>query len=236
MKFPSMRTVVMVAGISVAGLCLQIPSTVDGKADTRSSLIVNPCYTDGNHWYARATSGYGSNVQGTDVGTFTPTVWSTNSTVNGTWDQAAWANNDNIFNNALEVGFYSGFFPYDGTFTAGLQPYYTVDNGATGSEYTGLFVPGGTYVDSNAVSNSNVFVYTYGFLLNYTVGSPVLNDSQGEVVGGAWMGNGTGYPNLGWWKAVGVNGWNAWGYHSDCANSPYYIVAGGPQGWTSGGF
>jgi hypothetical protein len=182
-----------------------------------------------------------TSVSGTDIGVATPATWSVDSSVSGTWDQAAWLNNDNNFNNALEVGFYSGFFPYDGTWTSGLQPYETQAQGANGVEYSGSYVPAATYIDENAKTSANSSVYQYGFVLNYAVGGPTdprLSDSQGEVVGGtsSWMGNGSGYASIGWWQASGSSTWNAWGYHDDCSNAPYSVTHTSAQGWTAGGY
>jgi hypothetical protein len=202
------------------------------------------CNTDGAHWYARSTSGHGS-VSGTEDTLLSPTTWSVSHPYNSTWDQAAWLQNNSNLGNALEGGLYSGYFPYNGSWTNGLLGYYTINNGGAGAN-NGTFLPTNKNLGLGVQSGANgVFVYNntdnaliVWFNSNYAVSTPAVNMSQGEVTqtSGTWMGNGSGYPNEAFWLASGSSSWQLWGQNTPCANSPYWDNKATNYSWTAGGY
>jgi hypothetical protein len=218
-----------------------------GIAALGATLVANPakavhtqldnCYQDpfSEAYYARATSGFGTTVRGTQVITLTPTSWSVDSP-DSAWDEAAWLVKETNGNNALEVGFYSGWFPYDNSWTDGLVPFYTVNNGSPGFRLYGQYVPGGAWAYMEANHWAAARVGGYEFNIRYSVGTPRLNLSQGEIINSdqTWMGGGAGEAFWGFWGDGSY--WYAWGHHNDCSNSPYWITSQGPYAWTNGGY
>jgi hypothetical protein len=191
------------------------------------------------NWYARSVSGHGTGVAGTMDQVSTPSTWSVDQSKNSTWDQAAWLVSDTNINQALEVGLYSGYFPYDGSWTNGMLPYYTYNNGATGGRYGSPdYIPSDVLASIGAEANAQgSFVWNYVFLTNYAVYDAV-NMAQGEVTQSTatYMGNGTGYANEGYWLPGGSSTWYPWGFETTCANSPYWIDAYNSNHWTAGGY
>jgi len=171
------------------------------------------CSHDFEHWYARATSGQGMTVEGTNAQTTTPLHWSVDSSSSSTWDEASWIvhENGNDISNSLEVGFFSGWWPYPPYgWTDGLVAYYTKNNGATGVRPAGAnaYVPANTNVHEAAVSSTGDlmgpgvnWVWNYFFTPNYFVAKPIRNLHQGEVLGtsSTWMGGGVGEQFQGMW-------------------------------------
>ncbi|HZT96826.1 MAG TPA: hypothetical protein VFB34_08315, partial [Chloroflexota bacterium] len=71
---------------------------------------------------------------------------------------------------------------------------------------------------------------------DYQVSAPQLNLQQGEVnEDGAWMGGGVGETLTGIWEDPS-QGFHDWGFNTDCADSPYYILKGGSDFWNNGGY
>ncbi len=233
-------------GLSVASLLVTgslMLSTVTASADVDSWL--QGCTQPTAHWYARAVSGYG-NTTGTEDTLNTPSQWSVDQAASSTWDQAAWLNNDNNIQNALEGGLYSGYFGYDGSWTNSMRPYYTINQGESGQENSSVSIPenhnialgvesgsGGVFVYDNTTSQSLSWFNT-----DYTVSLPAVNDAQGEVTAttNTWMGNGSGYPNEAFYLPQGSATWYLWGVNNTCANSPYWINRASAYSWTSGGY
>jgi len=195
------------------------------------------CATDGNHWYARAVSGYPS--LGTKIDTHTPASWSVGSS-QSTSDNAAWLWNNNNTGIALEGGYFTGFFPYDSGYTNGLQGYETTDNGVSGSRKS-TFIPASTLIGMYVISGATVRIDISGaasliWTFSYGVANGV-NFSQGEVTttSSTWMNGGSGTQQAGFWSPNG-SAFYAWGYHNDCKNSPYWITSNDASHWTSGGY
>ncbi|HEX8940234.1 MAG TPA: hypothetical protein VF763_08715 [Candidatus Limnocylindrales bacterium] len=184
-------------------------------------------------WWVDADSGYPA--AGTRLRTTTPTQWSVDRPSNSAFNQASWLWNANQANQAIEGGFFSGWFPYDNTWTNSLLPYYTLDNGGRGTRSSSALA-GGSAINMDSVSGGHVSVGPTTFWFTYSV-SNGQNGGQGEVkkTTNTWLGNGSGNSFTAFWTNNGSN-WYAWGWHSDCNDSPYWISSGGANGWTNGGY
>jgi hypothetical protein len=195
--------------------------------------VAATCSTDGNHWYAQARSGC------CDVGTLqntaVPTKWSVDHTANSTTDEGTWIIDNNNSNVAIESGYYSGYFPYDGSWTNGLHPYYTINNGGSG-QHSGTYLTAGSQYGIDAVSGGRADIGSTRFNLNYSVPNG-FNFGMGEVVSSTrtWMGGGSGESLQAYWSPNGSS-WYLWGYNNDCNNSPYWIHQSSGSNWSNGGY
>ncbi len=220
------------------GATAAVVGTVFFLLSPRTHAFAAECPHDAAHWYAVAQSGWPA--IGTKVDTHTPSSWSVDRRALSTSDNASWL--INAFNTqiALEGGYFSGFFPYDGTWTDGLRPYETTDNGLFGSKKT-LYIPANTLIGMYTISGATVKIDVWGgpsHIWNFPYGVPNgLNYSQGEVTLSTktWMNGGSGTQQAGFWSPDGAN-FYVWGWHNDCANSPYWIQWNDGNHWTSGGY
>lgn len=194
------------------------------------------------HYYAEAQSGYGNNVIGTGASTTTWSSWSVpNNGVNFS-DEAIWIIDYNNQNNAIEGGLYSGSGS-NVSWTNGMLPYYTLNNGANEYDDAGNYLSTNASIWLNVTSaynGSGAFVGVGPYSMypgNYTVSFPGYNYSQGEVYNNSnvWMGGGSGEGFTGYWEDTSRN-FNAWGFNNDCADSPYWITNNSPSSWTNGGY
>lgn len=108
------------------------PGTPDGAATHLAATFshnvdLGICSTpDKWHWYAGTVS-TGGTTTATKVNTTLPSSWSVDQNAGSspntgaTMDEAAWLGSNSSSSNALEGGYYSGFFPYDSTWTNGLR-------------------------------------------------------------------------------------------------------------------
>lgn len=224
------------AAIAAMGLCvLQFLAPLGAAADVNQDLL--NCSTDGNHWRARAVSGNAPVGGGTGNEVYTPGSWSANGS--STWDEAAWTVNDWNVGNSLEVGMFTGYFPYTNQFFTWVSTYITEGNGNIGqTNYTG--VPANDWVWMLNGGNYGIFQWDgatqSAYYPSYGINGPPVNTAQGEVPGGgAWMGNGSGYYNLGAWSPDGGN-YYWWGYLNACWNPSYWVQITSPDSWYAGGW
>lgn len=166
-------------------------------------------------------------------------------------DEAAWVVNSST--NAVELGWFQGYWPYPGPGYgqnfAYPQGYYTLNDGGTGSIATGQLPASHVYYFqiSNANTGATVEIIddTVGYNyytsnLGYVVNYPRTNLSQGEVTvtTGAWMGgnNGTGTTSWGYYEPANSPSYYAWGSFSMCDNAPYWIQSKSSYSWKNGGY
>jgi len=183
------------------------------------------CATDGNHWYARATSGFPA--VGTRIDLRVPTVWSVDQSKNSTMDVAAWLYLQSDISRSIEGGFFSGYWPYGGGWFNGFYPYATLNNGANG--YRGTTpVPTGNHINMDVTTGpGNIYtvkVGTWTKSSNYNFINVGVNMAQGEVVSSnkTWLLDGNGELLNGYWTDNRTN-WYPWGSFTTCNNSPYFI-------------
>ncbi len=218
---------VMVVGASVTALLLVLIPPLQ-------AAVAATCSTDGNHWYAQARSGCCDN--GTLQVTFLPSHWSVNHPADSTTDEGTWIIDNSNQNVAIESGYYSGYFPYDGSWTNGLSPYYTVNNGGSGQR-SHSSLAAGSGIDIDAVSGGRADIGSTRFNLSYSVPNG-FNFGMGEVVSSTstWMGGGSGESFSSYWSPNGGTNWYQWGYNNDCNNSPYWISQSSGDSWSNGGY
>ena len=197
------------------------------------------------HYYATATSGTGTTT-GTGATTTTWSNWwvpDQYPPYYGFSDEAVWLVSSGT--TAIEAGFYSGYGA-NPSWTNGMLPYYTEDNG--NNEHDG----GGNFLTSNkAIWMAEITANGSGTsgavqvdnwtqsLGSYTVVSPRTNYAQGEVdYKDIWMGGGSGesftmyfQPKSGW-----PNSWAQWGSNSNTADSPFWYVHTSNSVWSNGGY
>jgi len=228
-----------IAAKLLAAITLVMTAIVAPLPTMPIAVHATTCANDSTHWYAQSSSGYSNSVVGTWINTTAPASWYVDQSANSTTDEAAWLIDYSSQTNAVEAGFYSGFWPYGGGFTSALVPYYTTDNGANGWRDTSNSIPAGASVAINIFDNGSgttINSYHAAWHPSYSVSLPRWNYAQGEVTSSTntWMGGGTGEQLRGYWTADGSN-WAGWGYHNDCNNSPYFVTSQGANTWTNGG-
>ena len=227
MKSAILRTAVA-AIVAATTLLGPVPVTVHAVAT---------CATDGAHWYGRATSGWGAN--GTQLAHSLPASWHVDQAGGGTMDEAVWLSNHNNLNQALEVGYFSGTWPYGtGGWFTGLMPYVTFNNGAQGARSSTALNPQSLLMKVVQGSSGYGIVGPTRFNFNYSV-SNGQNMGQGEVTANtkSWMDDGTGtHPFTGQWTNNGGTNWYAWAFHNDCQNSPYWVTSQNASVYKNGGF
>ncbi len=198
------------------------------------------CPTDGNHWYAQATSGCCD--AGTMQNTYLPSHWSVDHPSDSTTDEGTWVMDKNDNTQAVEVGYFSGWWPYPTKYwTNGLVGYTTrgetgVTNGAYGAHASGYF-SAGAGISIEALANGQAYVGPDGWTWpGYSV-PHAENFAQGEVTSSTntWMGGGSGEQFTAWWSPDG-SAWYLWGYNNDCSNSPYWISQSNGYTWSNGGY
>jgi hypothetical protein len=193
------------------------------------------CATDGNHWYAQARSGCCDT--GTLQVTFLPEHWSVYHPADSTTDEGTWILDNNNENIAIESGYYSGYFPYDRSWTNGLLPYYTLNNGASGHRCSTCYLSAGEGIDIDAVTGGRADIGSTTFNFSYSVPN-AFNFGMGEVVSSTatWMGGGSGETFDAYWSPNYGANWYLWGYNNDCNNSPYWISQSSGHEWSNGGY
>jgi hypothetical protein len=205
-------------------------------AISRGALAAGQCFDQFN-WHAVAASGYANNVVGTAAWT---TSWSSWSVPSGAFSNVAvWIYDDS--GHYLEGGFYSGAGS-NVPWTNGMLPYYTLNNGTTQFNGAGdyLTANASTWIEAHDWTGPySTYVHVQSFYLypgTYTMLTPRHNYFQGETSNtSAWMGGGSGETFSALWEDNGSS-WHYWGFHNDCADSPYWINSLGSDSWTIGGY
>jgi hypothetical protein len=124
-----------------------------------------------------------------------------------------------------------------------MLPYYTLNNGAYEYDSAGNYLQPAKYIWMAEVSQTppnDSAVQVDGIVMSvgqYYVYNWPTNYQQGETNStAAWMGGGSGEAFTGLYlPALGAQ-WLLWGWHNDCANSPYWIRSTGPYSWENGGY
>lgn len=213
------------------------------------SVVAQPAYANAptcafGNYYAQAASGTGN--YGTADQIWTWKNWSVYDPAGHNFsDEAVWSIDYNNNNNALEVGFFSGWgndnIGGDPTWSNGMIPYYTTGNGAMEYDEWGSDLPANTYINMMAGAfNTYSLVNVGGQLnidINYVVDQPRWNFTQGETNNTAtWMGGGTGDSSTLYW--INSSGdLNHWSYLNDCAISPYWASSSnGTYYFANGGY
>jgi hypothetical protein len=250
------RRLVCAFGLAVLAMPIQgahsdtVP-TSNGGQGTGLILGSSACASAANHWWDEETSGTGSTVQGTLISTSTPAQWSVDSNSKSTWDEAAWIENPSNSSQALEVGFYSGWWPYPNFgWTNSLVSYMTEGGGTAGSPaWNNLYgVQWGPSQGATLWAEDNGTVATghfsgpttngwVSFQQNYAIAAPRENYAQAEVTNSTstWMGGGSGETFNAYWEDTS-GAVHAWGSHSGCASSPYWDKNLGPNQYENGGY
>jgi len=175
------------------------------------------CGYTGYHYYSYAQSGAGTN-KGTGAEMQTWTHWSLNghpSSDSPFSNEAVWTRDYNNMSDAVEVGFMTGL-AYEGTFSNGMYPYYTENNGNCPCHYfTGTSLPTDTDIWNSATSDgTHSWAYVNNKLLaelSYGVSTPRQNYEQAEVdYHDIWMGGGSG-ADVALEYQTPDNQWHDWG-------------------------
>jgi hypothetical protein len=237
---PRRTRAVFGAFILVGALTVALPAALPTSAAQAAT-----CGAGAGHYYGAATSG--TSNYGTEAQIWTWNKWSVNKdNAQDFSDEGVWSIDDNNRNDALEVGFFSGYGAGNingaSGWTNGMVPYYTLNNGGKEYDEWGTFLPSDTYIWMFAQADgSNSFAYVNGQLntsMNYTVNQPRLSYTQGEVYDNdnVWMGGGTGDSStLYWLNSAGAA--NHWAYLTTCDNSPYWASSSnGTYFFANGGY
>jgi hypothetical protein len=199
----------------------------------------------GSNYYGRATSGVGSN-KGTGASVYTWQNWSVPDHPYGFSDEAVWAfyQANPYSTNALEVGFFSGYGKgnYGGgsNFTNGMNPYFTLGNGAEEYDDWGYYLSSGALIWDSATSDGT---HSWAYVNNTSIASPInygvafphWNFAQGETdATDIWMGGGTG-DSMTLYYQSSSNNWYTWGSSNICYDSPYWAT-GSSYYFQNGGY
>lgn len=223
----------------------------------------SPCENGGSylHYYATDTSGSGTN-KGTGGYMQTWSHWSLDGhpASDGPFsDEAVWTYDKNSGNDALEVGFSTGYGGGSGTLTNNMYPYVTVNNDqdppADETDFQGTSLPTNTNIWNSATSDGHsTWAYVnnkeIAYFASYGVATPRVNYEQAEVdYQDIWMGGGSGsVMSLSY--QTPSNSWNTWGAetagthwynlqtgaHGSPAGHGYYSTARQPNVVTEGGY
>jgi len=203
--------------ILLAGF-LSVPALAPGVAQA------SPCEYGGGyyHYYAVDQSGSGTN-KGTGAWMQTWSRWSLDGHPSSDVpfaDEAVWVLDHNNINDALEVGFATGYGGGTGTLTNNMYPYVTVNNdqnpSADESDFQGVSLPTNTMIWNSATSDgSSSWGYIdntqYAYFANYGVSTPRENYEQSEVnYHDIWMGGGSGSTMTLYYQTPS-NQWLTWG-------------------------
>jgi hypothetical protein len=200
------------------------------------AVAIAVCATDSSHWYAAATGAFPA--LGTRIYHHLPTAgnWYVQQSSHGTSDEASWLVNVNNPNNALEGGFFTGWWPY-GTLTwySTLMPYITFDNGTVGGKGATALTPN-TSIYMDVITGGVVHVGPTTFSFAYGVPNGG-NYSQGEVTASSqsWMDDKIGDHEFIAYYTMNGSTWLSWASHNDCRNSPYFITSSSYRSWYNGG-
>jgi hypothetical protein len=168
------------------------------------------------HYYASAQSGTVNN--GTGAYEQTWTKWTLDGHSDGFSNESVWTIDNNNPNDALEVGFNTGYGA-NGGFSSNMYPYYTVNDdkvpGQDEYDDESVKLPTDTYIWDSATSNgTNSWAYVNKRLINeltYDVPQPRLGFEQTEVnYHDITMGGGGSSVTAEWQNASGQ--WNDWAY------------------------
>lgn len=217
---------------SVATILLVVSQMVGPS----SAFALGPiCQVKSDHWWAQAASGYPAT--GTRLFTTTPTQWSVDQPSGSTMLEAAFLVDNNDAGQGVEGGYFSGLWPYSGLWYNGLLPYYSVDNGLTAHGHTSTYLAVGTGINLDVINGGHAVVG--GQRMDFTRTVPnAQNWGQGEIKksSNTWLGNGSDNHFTAYWTPDNGTNWYLWGWHNDCANSPYWINALGGSGYANGGY
>lgn len=201
-----------------------------------SVLATNPppCLTSSVHWWAQSVSGYPA--AGNRLYTVTPLNWSVDYQSGSTMLEASILTDNFNYGNTIEGGYFSGLWPYSGLWYTGLLPYYALESGFAGNGHTSTWLPANTAIYMDVFNGGPARVGGQAMSFSYTIPNP-QNWGQGEIKqsNATWMGNGSGNRFVAYWSPDKVN-WYPWGWHSDCADSPYWVTSGGANVYTNGGY
>lgn len=229
---------VWAAPVMAAGL-------LTGQALAPGAALASPCENGGGsiHWYATDISGAGSN-KGTGGYMQTWTHWSLDGhpASDGPFsDEAVWTYDKNNGNDALEVGFSTGYGGGSGTLTNNMYPYVTVnddqDPPADETDFQGTSLPTDTNIWNSATSNGSstwAFVNNkqIAYFASYGVSTPRVNYEQAEVnYQDIWMGGGSGSA-MALSYQTSSNAWDTWGYEN--AGTDWYNLQTGASGSPAG--
>ena len=211
------------------------------------ALAQSVCGTRGYNWYGQATSGTGS-TEGTRMTINMPANYYAPGET--TSDEAAWLIDFSIAspgvpNSGTELGYFTGYFPYNGLTYGSPVAYYTINDGGTG------YVPNATAIPASTQQAFTISLYggdlsapTFAEDISYSVDYPRTNMSQGEIAsqvqyndGSAWMGGNSGGGTTAWgyYQPSGNPNLYAWGSFTMCDNSPYWIYSKAANSWKNGG-
>jgi hypothetical protein len=213
-----------------------------GAAPAHAQAMPPSC--TGPNLYGQGASGTGN--YGTADQIWTWSSWSVSDPAENFSDESVWsldANNPN--QNALEVGFFSGYgkdnIGGDPNWSNGMVPYYTTGDGTNEYDEWGEYLPSDEYIYMIAQANNNgSLAYVAGALdanLSYVVSQPRWNFTQGEVSNtGTWMGGGSGDSSTVYWLDSSDN-MHPWQYIATCENSPYWAdSSNGTDYFENGGY
>src|ERR1700737_494623 len=223
------RTILIAVSASILACLLSASSALAG------------CNPYPNHWYARATSG--CCAAGTDLDTTMP---GSNAYIccSSTSDEAAWLQNRDVSTNAIECGWFIGYWPYGshGVYNQ-FRTYMTTENGnITGrgiADIVGISIPANSNLKMQATNLNNCWFASstngqYGEYAGYQVSNGV-NSGQGEVTSDSRTcmgGCSPGETFNAFWTPNGTT-WNAWAYMTTCSDSPYWITTSGSYVYTN---
>jgi hypothetical protein len=197
------------------------------------------------NWRVQSSSGSGSTVTGASAAGLTPKNWSADYNSSSGSDEAVWVITQNSETSSLEVGYATGWIPYDGNqWTYGLRAYSTIKGGTIGHiDPTGHTFGPQEYITAQAFTNGAFAVFDDNYSwqtwwTNYNVATPAYPMQQGEVTQSTntWMGGGGGQRFYGDWTDNYGKNWYQWGYNDDCNDDPYWIQNHGPNSWANGGY
>jgi hypothetical protein len=195
-----------------------------GQALAPGAAHASPCENGhGSYrWYATDQSGSGSN-KGTGGYMQTWTHWSLDGHPTSDTpfsDEAVWTYDQNNGNDALEVGFSTGYGGGSGRLTNNMYPYVTVNNDqnppADETDFQGTSLPTNTNIWNSATSDGHstwAFVNNrqIAYFANYGVATPRVNYEQAEVnYQDIWMGGGSG-SSMALSYQTPSNQWKPWG-------------------------
>jgi hypothetical protein len=201
------------------GLLMAVPLALAVTLMQGQAAQAAPCAYSGYHYYSNAWSGSGSN-KGTGAEMLTWSHWSLNGHSSSDYpfsNEAVWTiHGTNLgSNDAVEVGFMTGR-ANQGSYSNGMFPYYTLNNGACPCKYfTSTGLPTNTVIWNSATSDgTHSWAYVNNQLLaelSYCVTTPRFNYEQAEVdYHDIWMGGGSG-SNVALEYQTSGNQWLDWG-------------------------
>jgi hypothetical protein len=216
-----------------------------GSAFVPGTAQASPCENGAAaiHRYGQDVSGSGSN-KGTGAYMQTWAHWSIDGHTASDLpisNEAVWTIDANNRNDALEVGWKTGYVINTGTIDNNMYPYVTVNNDqdppADEYDFTGTSLPTNTSIWNSATSDgTSTWAYInntqYAHFASYGVSTPRQNYEQAEVnYQDIWMGGGSG-STISLYYQTPSNAWVAWG--SQDAYTSWLNVLTGAHGYPAG--